>query len=296
MFQLRQLISLFGILAFAAYTLAIPVQRRDGTPVTISSAQTQQYIVPAQFASSAYCTNLNVGSNLAQDATVLFYAGDGRKIQRVYVAHSPSQGVIVAYQGTNTSSIDSIEHDIDPVRVDVDSRLAFLGDDVKVSDGFQDQWLLTADDVLSATKSALNQFPGSNLLVVGHSLGAALALLTSAYLSQNVNATPQTILFGLPRVGNDEFANGIDTFVPNQNHIVNYRDPVPHLPGKTLGFQSPSGEIWINQDDSFSALQCPGQENENCSDEVHFYDYDVDDHLGPYFGVYMGSHDCTSSR
>jgi Lipase (class 3) len=270
MFRFRQFVSLFGLFTFGAYALALPVLRRDGTPVTISSAQTQQYVIPAQFASSAYCTNLQEGSNLAQDATVLYYAGDGREIQRVYIAHSPSQGIIVAYQGTNTSSIHSIENDIKPDRVDIDSRLAFLGNDVKISSGFQEQWLKTADDVLRETQSALNQFPSSNLLVVGHSLGAALALLTSAYLSHNINAPIRTVLFGLPRVGNDEFANGIDQFVPNQNHIVNYHDPVPHLPGKTLGFQSPSGEIWINQDGSSTALQCPGQENDDCSDEVHF--------------------------
>ncbi|PWN38325.1 alpha/beta-hydrolase [Meira miltonrushii] len=296
MFRFRQLFSLFGILAFVAYTLAFPLKPRDGAPVAISSAQTKQYIIPAQFASSAYCTTLKRGSILAEDAKILYYAGDGRKIQRVYVAHSPSQGIIVAYQGTNTSSIHSIEDDIEPVRKHVDSRLAFLGKDVKISDGFQDQWLLTADKVLNETKKALKQYHHSNLLVVGHSLGAALALLTSAYISNNINATLQTVLFGLPRVGNDEFANAIDKYVPDQNHIVNYHDPVPHLPGKSLGFQSPSGEIWINHNGSYSALRCPGQENPQCSDSVPFYEYDVDNHLGPYFGIYMGSHNCSASR
>lgn len=48
---------------------------------------------------SRYCTNLAPGNSLGSDGTVLFAAGDGRDVQRVYVAHSPSQGVVVAYQG-----------------------------------------------------------------------------------------------------------------------------------------------------------------------------------------------------
>lgn len=282
------LIYLFNLLVVRSSALSIPQIRNDETPKLITFSQTERFIIPARFASSAYCTNLTEGSNLDEDATILYYAGNGRQIQRVYVAHSPTQGVIVAFQGTNTSSIRSIENDIEFDQVKVNSRLSFLGKDVQISYGFQDQWLQTADEILRETQKALQRFPGSNLMVVGHSLGAALALLSAAHLSQNVHVSLSTILFGLPRVGNDEFANAIDKFLPNQNHIVNFRDPVPHLPPRTFGFQHSSGQIWIKKYGSTNALQCPGQENEHCSDEVHFYDYDVDDHFGPYFGVEMG--------
>lgn len=77
----------------------------------------------------------------------------------------------------------------------------------------------------------------------------------------------------------------------DQNHIVNYRDPVPHVPAKVLGFQHPLGEIWIGNKEGDLVYQCPGYENQLCSDSVSMFHYDIGDHTGKYFGLNM---DCTA--
>ncbi|PWN43914.1 alpha/beta-hydrolase [Ceraceosorus guamensis] len=274
------------ILAIAAplAILAAPVLERDPTPTTASVSELSSFIAPAKFARDSYCPSVKAGSKVGDDGQVLWATGDGRKTQRVYVAYSKSQGIVVAHQGTNTSSLSSLLNDANFIRDDLDSRLSFLGADASVVGGFQDAWLDTADQVLSQVKSALSKYPGSQISIFGHSLGASIGLLDAAFIKHNLpSSNVKVILFGLPRSGNDEFASAIDNLLPGQKHVTHYRDPIPHLPGETLGYQAPSGEVWLNEA-ATTAVDCPGQENDACSNSVHFYQYDEDDHDGPYYG------------
>jgi hypothetical protein len=72
--------------------------------------------------------------------------------------------------------------------------------------------------------------------------------------------------------------------LPNLHHIVNFHDPIPHLPGKHIGFWHPSGEIWIANGKGDIIDQCVGQENSMCSDSVNPFQYDINDHHN-YLGV-----------
>lgn len=94
----------------------------------------------------------------------------------------------------------------------------------------------------------------------------------------------------LHSAGNDAFANAYDAFIGSaQTHVAHYQDPVPHLPGETLGYQHPSGELWLNEP-STSGVTLPGQENDSGSNSVVFTRYDTSDHDGPYYGgVQMGT-------
>jgi predicted lipase len=98
----------------------------------------------------------------------------------------------------------------------------------------------------------------STVTVVGHSLGAALALLDGLFLSLNLpSVTVKVVGYGMPRVGNQAFAD----FVDNQlgglvTHINNEEDPVPTLPGRFLGFHHVSGEIHIQDSGTWDV--CPG--------------------------------------
>jgi len=58
--------------------------------------------------------------------------------------------------------------------------------------------------VLAQVRAALVAYPGSRVLVTGHSLGASISLLDAAYLRHETGAEIDTVLFGLPRSGNGE--------------------------------------------------------------------------------------------
>ena len=121
-----------------------------------------------------------------------------------------------------------------------------------------------AEDVLSAVQDTLSAHSGASVTMVGHSLGGALALLDSVFLPLHLPEGTQfkTVTYGMPRVGNQEFADYVDENVTSLNggtgltHINNKEDVVPIVPGRFLGFVHPSGEIHIQDDDSWDT--CSG--------------------------------------
>jgi len=62
------------------------------------------------------------------------------------------------------------------------------------------------DDVKNEVFSLLNDHPSYTVVVTGHSLGAAMALLTAQELANSGVNKVSLYSFGCPRVGNDEFA------------------------------------------------------------------------------------------
>ena len=96
--------------------------------------------------------------------------------------------------------------------------------------------------------------------------------------------------YGLPRVGNQDFANYVDALRLSITHINNKEDFVPILPGRFLGFHHPSGEVHIRDSGAWAA--CPGQDNDSAEctvgDVTSIFKGKESDHDGPYDGVTMG--------
>ncbi len=118
----------------------------------------------------------------------------------------------------------------------------------------------TAPTILSHVQQTLSAHGASSVTVVGHSLGAALSLLDGVYLrihlSTSVNV--RVVGYGMPRVGNQDFANWVDSHLGGHvTHINNREDPTPILPGRFLGFHHASGEVHIT--DSGTWENCPGE-------------------------------------
>ncbi|THH17777.1 hypothetical protein EW146_g3109 [Bondarzewia mesenterica] len=162
---------------------------------------------------------------------------------------------------------------------------------IEVHNGFAAAQARSAADVLAAVESTLSSYGANSVTIVGHSLGAALALLDSVYLPLHLPSSVmfKTIGYGMPRVGNQAFANYVDANL-HLTHINNKEDPVPIIPGIFLGFVHPAGEVHIMDDNLW--VSCPGQDNpsKECivGDEPSLLNSDESDHDGPYDGVEMG--------
>ena len=111
----------------------------------------------------------------------------------------------------------------------------FRAGGVEVHDGFHDTQGRTADVVLSTVKSALSSSGYKKVLVtgmfsnsssfplvpdtqyhchLGHSLGGAVALLDATMLKMQIPSVEiDLVTFGMPRVGNQKFADMIDSIV-----------------------------------------------------------------------------------
>ncbi|KAJ7132299.1 lipase [Mycena epipterygia] len=267
---------------------------------SVPAGQVSSYKPYTYFAKAAYCAanataawSCGGSCEVNADFKPVASGGDGTSVQYWFVGYSPSlRTVVVSHEGTNTSSILPIVTDITFIQEKLNSTLfPGLDSEIRVHSGFAGEQAKTAEAVLAAVNTTLNTYNTSNVTVTGHSLGAALALLDSVYLSlhlPSVNLT--TIGYGLPRVGNKDFADYVDAHNLSLTRITNKKDPVPGVPEQVLGYEHPSGELHIQDTGAWNS--CPGQDNGNilCSvGEVEdLFDGMVSDHDGPYDGVQMG--------
>jgi len=68
-----------------------------------------------------------------------------------------------------------------------------------------------------------------SLLVTGHSLGGALALMAAPDLAKNLKLEPEVITFAGPTPGLGDFAHSFDLAIPSCYRVVNFWDLVPRL-------------------------------------------------------------------
>jgi predicted lipase len=207
-----------------------------------------------------------------------------------YVAKN-STHVVVGIRGTNTASLASWANNLG-FAFTTPSSTYFPGSPGKVHAGFYETFGDMRADVLNAVRTAVNGGT-KQVLVVGHSLGAAVANIMSVYLQKQVTgATVTARLFAPPRVGNPDWANYVDaTLGARSQWMAIYDDLVPHLPTLVMNFRHSGNEAWMLNTNAPTVWRtCTGQENKYCSDSVS------DDgaaritsaHGGPYAGVNMG--------
>jgi Lipase (class 3) len=156
--------------------------------------------------------------------------------------------------------------------------------------------------VLDFVRAGISDFNAKNVIVTGHSQGAALGLLDTIFLAKHLDPSIKikSVVFGLPRTGNKEWADFVDKTMQERKidfqFFINDADPVPKVPPVELGFRHATGEVFqrnnTNPDGSIETLHCPGQENQNCSASISLLDSNVSFHSGPYAGVKLGLSAC----
>lgn len=247
---------------------------------------------------NTYCgATYNVPGIQFGDQTLLYAYGDGNLAQRTNIYHSDSLGIIVAYEGTNISSLVSIVHDIDaiPVLPNFDFGLP-LG--AKVFNGWQVAFDATWFQVKQGLADAIAKYPNDSIIVTGHSLGAAIAALASLATDQAFpDKIKEVIVYGPPRVGNPIFADAYDkVFLGKYTGVSNGQDWVYNVPTREMEYRHSTGIVWINPANSTSWTYFDQQEPVDGPDSVPLEPFrpgtlrlDFDDHQGIYMHSSMGT-------
>jgi len=291
-----------SVLSYALLSLALPILRpRQDSAVTALSASAIDPLTPfTHFASAAYCPanetgvwqcGANCQAPTNSDFVPTSSGGDGASIQFWYVGFSPSlKSVIVAHQGTDPQKIQAIATDLTAIPTTPDPQL-FPGipSDVKIHSGFLSEHAKTASDVLAAVKTTMAKNNVQKVTAAGHSLGAALSAIEGAFLLLNIPGVNINVIgYGMPRVGNQAFADFMNAKIP-VTRINNRKDPVPTVPG-FLGFTHTNGEVHITESGAFES--CQGSDNNSplctAGDVTNIFKGNVSDHDGPYNGILMG--------
>ena len=183
-------------------------------------------------------------------------------LQAVVIRTLDTPSIFVGFRGTSASSISDWTVDLDITK---DYANKYLNISSKCSSkakghkGFLKAYTKMMDNGLRAILSdAIIQYPSYPVVVTGHSLGAALALITAMEVAANhTNAglpqlPPQVITFGQPRVGDAEFAACAADMLPlNATRVTHHHDLIPMLPFEWMGFHHASREVWLkNENDT----------------------------------------------
>ncbi|KAH9936333.1 alpha/beta-hydrolase [Fomitopsis serialis] len=294
-----------GSIGVAGAPRSARVATRDDTAflnpasvTTLSSAEVSAFQPYEQLARAAYCPSSSVADWSCGEACsavsgfeTTTTGGDGNAVQLYYVGYWPSENaVVVAHEGTDPTQFLSDLTDVDIATENLDSSLfPGVSSDVWVHSGFANEQAQTAS--IGAT----------TVICVGHSLGGALAELDAVYFKLNLPSNIAVVgrTFGTPRVGNSDWADLVNSLVPDFTRMNNVDDPVPIVPGRFLGFQHPETELHVVSDSSYKVVACPGDDDATDADCTissvpNIVDADLLDHLGPYPGdVYMGTIYCT---
>ena len=164
--------------------------------------------------------------------------------------------------------------------------------------------------VYDSVGDLVKRYPDFTVRITGHSLGGAIASLSSAALVYDTIVQKDRMslyTFGMPRVGGKVYAASHDRLVNNSWRVVHYKDPVSHLPmcnvitgcGVTNGPHHHRTEVFYpsaNMTTNSAYVICKGNEDNNCSNGVMSEDSCLPDlsecmdyHLN-YFGIPIGTY------
>ena len=115
--------------------------------------------------------------------------------------------------------------------------------EIKAHEGFVSEYMLFREKVIEY----VNMHPDKDIHVVGHSLGGALATLASFDIASTLNREVNTVTFGAPRVGTNDFRSAFEKLPINLYRVVVANDPIARVPGMLIPYEHVGQLIQIDE-------------------------------------------------
>ncbi|KAL8833044.1 MAG: hypothetical protein Q9170_004549 [Blastenia crenularia] len=210
------------------------------TSRAISSGDYDNLNLFEQFAAAAYCPGNN--NDEAGNSKITCDAGNCPLVQTndvVSVYEFQKSLTVLAFRGSKSVRNFVADANFPATQTDICPTCTAHA-------GFWDSWVEARTGVLAALKTAAASHPSNRVIVVGHSLGGAIADLAAAEIRKS-GVVADLYTYGAPRIAGKTLSD----FITNQNMGGNFRtthknDPVPRLPPVVLGFVHISPEYYIS--------------------------------------------------
>lgn len=150
--------------------------------------------------------------------------------------------------------------------------------------------------VSQGISDVLKTYTTYKIVIVGHSVGGALASITSAeLLYDGLIYDHKTTLytFGMPRPGDKQYAKKHDIFVPNSYRVVHYKDIISKSPPRDVGSFHHQLEIFYGEEMDIRShyVVCEKYEDERCvNGESHIESIFAMPYHKTYYEITVGSY------
>nr|AVD98476.1 secretory lipase [Leishmania major] len=249
----------------------------------------------ATYADSDAVASWNCGgscnANPSFKVTSIVKGDDAHSLHAYVGVDEGSAQVVVALRGSATQQEQLMRQLVEPVLYDITSG---CGLECRVHAGFQRSYLAVRRTIRAAVVRDLMMHPDYNVLVTGHSVGGAVALLAAIDVQAHVNrmffvSRPIVSLytFGMPHVGNRAFAVWAAGMLSRGSHfrITSRHDPVPRmLSSGSADFQHVPYEVYCAAADGTNCCVCEGSvDSDDPTCIAHTSNVNMRDHFS-YFG------------
>jgi hypothetical protein len=151
--------------------------------------------------------------------------------------------------------------------------------DCSVHTGFYKATINLKDKTIESVQKLIFKTGFKNVIITGHSLGAAVAQLIGMELHA-IDVYNEVYNFGQPRVGNDKYANFVNTIMKDQFlfRFTHNKDMVPHIPPRAIGYLHSCREIFEDGSGNLKDCSIMDCEDPKCSDQYRLSQTNTDDH------------------
>ncbi|CAD5223412.1 unnamed protein product [Bursaphelenchus okinawaensis] len=193
------------------------------------------------------------------------------------------KAIAIGYRGS-TSAFQLLSQALSLAR----HKVHFLDGKGKINQYFYRAYQAIWDEMEAGVIESLKKYPDYNIWITGHSLGGALASLTSVYMIYNGTvklSQTENYSFGQPRVGDKESADYFHQLVPNFYRVAHAKDIVTVLFPRRFDYRHFPTEVWYDNDmtENSSYVLCKTLTDPECYSEDR---NNVEDH-SYYFNVHI---------
>jgi len=187
--------------------------------------------------------------------------------------NSNTQDIFIVFRGSS-----SMKNWLDDAKVIQVPYTTFPECNCKVHTGFYKSVQNVYQQVHSSVNDILDVYPNYNIIVTGHSYGAAVAqLVAMELLADDIVSTVYN--YGQPRIGNKEYAEFVNNVPIDMWRFTHYKDMIPHVPPITgLHYYHSCREVYEDENNNLRICSDTDGEDETCADQFALYQTDTTDH------------------
>jgi len=243
----------------------------------------EQANITTWLSAAAYCDKNNY-------ATMKLYGPASGFVVKDVVSNIKSdiQGYIGILPSTKTIYItfrgsSSIRNWIEDVEIKKVDYTTFPTCNCKVHKGFYHSTLGIIDQISEKIKLLKLRYFDYNIIVTGHSYGAAVSqLIAMELLSLGIESSVYN--FGQPRIGDSVYASFVNSQLKNLWRVVHNKDIVPHVPPiKEFDYFHSCQEVFEDIHGNIKMCSLSNCEDPMCSDQYKLKETNTKDHE-----IYLG--------